>query len=102
MKTTISRLVCCAESTDGSLCASVMFCLLIVRESGITCEAEPHHAEECSVAWGQCGHSYHFHCLGEGTQVGDASGISFAIEKFPSNRSVLGFDSTKNGIVPAK
>jgi len=29
----------------------------------ITCEAEPHHAEECSVAWGQCGHSYHFHCI---------------------------------------
>ena len=25
----------------------------------ITCEAEPHHAEDCSVAWGQCGHSYH-------------------------------------------
>lgn len=29
----------------------------------ITCEAEPHNAEECSVAWGQCGHSYHFHCI---------------------------------------
>jgi len=29
----------------------------------ITCEAEPHHAEECSVAWGQCSHSYHFHCI---------------------------------------
>lgn len=27
----------------------------------ITCEAEPHQAEECSVAWGTCGHSYHFH-----------------------------------------
>jgi len=25
----------------------------------ITCEAEPHHAEDCSVAWGNCGHSYH-------------------------------------------
>jgi len=29
----------------------------------ITCEAEPHNSEECSVAWGQCGHSYHFHCI---------------------------------------
>jgi RING-box protein 1 len=29
----------------------------------ISCEAEPQHAEECSVAWGQCGHSYHFHCI---------------------------------------
>jgi len=29
----------------------------------ITCEAEPHSAEECSVAWGQCSHSYHFHCI---------------------------------------
>lgn len=25
----------------------------------ISCEAEPHHAEDCSVAWGQCSHSYH-------------------------------------------
>ena len=29
----------------------------------IVCEAEPHHAEDCSVAWGVCGHSYHFHCI---------------------------------------
>jgi len=29
----------------------------------ITCEAEPAQAEECSVAWGTCSHSYHFHCI---------------------------------------
>eukprot|EP00456_Euglypha_rotunda_P021232 TRINITY_DN1828_c0_g1_i7.p1 TRINITY_DN1828_c0_g1~~TRINITY_DN1828_c0_g1_i7.p1 ORF type:complete len:126 (+),score=22.66 TRINITY_DN1828_c0_g1_i7:211-588(+) len=28
-----------------------------------TCEANPHLNEECTVAWGQCGHSYHFHCI---------------------------------------
>jgi RING-box protein 1 len=29
----------------------------------ISCEAEPNHASECTVAWGHCSHQYHFHCI---------------------------------------
>ena len=29
----------------------------------IKCEAEPSNASDCTPAWGQCSHSYHFHCI---------------------------------------
>jgi len=49
-----------AYDIDNDVCA---ICHNQLMVPCITCEAEPHHAEECSVAWGQCGHSYHFHCI---------------------------------------
>mmetsp|Transcript_28754 Transcript_28754/g.46166 ORF Transcript_28754/g.46166 Transcript_28754/m.46166 type:complete len:91 (+) Transcript_28754:164-436(+) len=36
--------------------------------AGIACEAEPDSHEECTRAVGQCGHSFHYHCISKWLQ----------------------------------
>eukprot|EP00457_Paulinella_chromatophora_P011895 gb/GEZN01012061.1/.p2 GENE.gb/GEZN01012061.1/~~gb/GEZN01012061.1/.p2 ORF type:complete len:121 (-),score=16.06 gb/GEZN01012061.1/:109-471(-) len=50
-----------AYSVDNDTCAICTNELMVPCLT--TCEANPHLNEECTVSWGQCGHSYHFHCI---------------------------------------
>ena len=51
------------DSTVSPLSVYLFSCHNQLMVPCITCEAEPAQAEECSVAWGTCSHSYHFHCI---------------------------------------
>lgn len=49
-----------AYDIDTDTCA---ICHNQLMLSCISCEAEPMHSDECTIAWGHCSHSYHFHCI---------------------------------------
>ena len=39
-------------------------CTALLEEACLCqCQANPHFNEECTVAWGRCGHAYHTHCI---------------------------------------